>query len=330
MDGTDLKHFGESSPALAEFRSHRQQQWGGSPSQLLDAMGTVIHPSVTPQTTAVISTPSVRTGPIPQQGSGTTPECSLARALYAPRAAASLTVKPKTPLQLQSATPEMKGGQGAMPQTKGGQSAPAKLHATGLHLHPAPQSEANTKHSDTDITTVSHCTAGRNTARGHPLVTSSKPESSVSSGPRQGHVSGCPKPSGQRKGGEFNPPSVVDAAGSNINPQSDDSEIDGKSGTSAGSSEETRKLRQAQQRLQKEKWQKKYGLGCKRHSEGSVGGGSFREQEPHNKGQTVDEDGFNGLISDGKVLLCFALHSLSHSTHGSCVAGNMISTTYWM
>lgn len=316
MDGTDLKHLGETSPALAEFRSHRQQQWSGSPSQLLDAMGASVNHTVPPQTTAMISTPSERTVPPPQQGSTntSTPDSSLARALYAPGPSSSSTLSIKTSLQLQGATPQMKGGQ----------SAPAKLHAS--HHHHTPKSEVNTKNSDTDITTALRCTAGRNTGKGHPLVTSTKPDCSGSNCNRQGHTSGCPKPSGQGyssscpkssgqgMSGESNPShaSASPAPGSNTNPQSDDCETDGKPAPSACSSEEARKLRQAQQKLQKEKWQRKYGLGSKRHSEGSVGGESFPEQAPHNKGQTADEGCFNELISDGKALLC--LHCMVWST----------------
>lgn len=303
MDGTDLKHLGETSPALAEFRSHRQQQWSGSPSQLLDAMGASVNHTVPPQTTAMISTLSERTVPPPQQGSTntSTPDSSLARALYALGPPTS-TLSIKTPLQLQGATPQMKGGQ----------SAPAKLHAS--HHHRTPKSEVNTKNSDTDITTALRCTAGRNTGKGHPLVTSTKPDCSGSNCNRQGHTSGCPKSSGQGMSGESNPShaSASPAPGSNTNPQSDDCETDGKPAPSTCSSEEARKLRQAQQKLQKEKWQRKYGLGSKRHSEGSVGGESFPEQAPHNKGQTADEGCFNELISDGKALLC--LHCMVWST----------------
>ena len=135
--------------------------------------------------------------------------------------------------------------------------------------------------------------------------------------------------------GESNPPhaSASPAPGSNTNPQSDDCETDGKPAPSACSSEEARKLRQAQQKLQKEKWQRKYGLGSKRHSEGSVGGESFPEQAPHNKGQTADEGCFNELISDGKLCcVCTAWFGplnarFVHSMHGFCVAGNTTSIT---
>ena len=78
------------------------------------------------------------------------------------------------------------------------------------------------------------------------------------------------------------------------------------------SSEEARKLRQAQQKLQKEQWMKKYGQGTKRTLEmqqsGSAGSssGDGGRQIPQSKLDMGEEAMMeNGvLISDGKLLRC--------------------------
>jgi hypothetical protein len=80
------------------------------------------------------------------------------------------------------------------------------------------------------------------------------------------------------------------------------------------SCEEARKLRQAQQKLQKEQWMKKYGHGTKRTLEmqhddgGTSGSGSSRTSEDGGRGQVPQANSDTGaeqpvengvLISDG-------------------------------
>ena len=90
------------------------------------------------------------------------------------------------------------------------------------------------------------------------------------------------------------------------------------------SSEEARKLRQAQQKLQKEQWMKKYGQGTKRTLEmrsGGAGDGSSSNGDdgrpvppPTNSdtgaGAEAMENGV--LISDGKMNLVKGRHKLQH------------------
>ena len=88
------------------------------------------------------------------------------------------------------------------------------------------------------------------------------------------------------------------------------------------SSEEARKLRQAQQRLQKEQWQKKYRSATvsKRAPEiqsstamntggGGGGGGDGRQEGQPNVGKGAEIIGTDDLISDGKFNRCKPQHS---------------------
>ena len=83
------------------------------------------------------------------------------------------------------------------------------------------------------------------------------------------------------------------------------------------SSEEARKLRQAQQRLQKEQWMKKYGQGSKQTLElqsggaGSSSSGDSGRQAPQSNSDTGAEAMENGvLISDGELNLVKGRHKL--------------------
>ena len=336
LESKDLKHIGETNPALVEFRSQRQQQsWCASPSHLLDAIATMVkspHASCT-----TVSTPqSVKNSP---PSFSNTPESSLTKPPHASSSSLSTT---KTPIQLQSVT---------TPHLKGGQSAPAKLHTNQHHQKEPGNSTARVESSRT-----------RN--KQHPLVTVAKQDPNVSGCPKtsgqgggsrvvgrgpttecakvsgqaqssgisgqgktsttpsgQGQTSSCPKLSGQKQTVSTNNSNNSGEASTTLtvpfysvaagNPQTDDSGADRKgqtensnSGSSAYSSEEARKFRQAQQKLQKEKWQKQHGLGVKRHSEGSVG---TCEVELSKEWQTVDGFCLDELVSDGKIL--FHLYS---------------------
>ena len=210
----------------------------------------------------------------------------------------------------------------ATPYLKGGQSAPAKLHSRPQNA-PQMDSEASS------TTSAGNCSA-KSSGLGHPLACSSSskgcgqkhgschqqhpgkpvkpvnPESSGRDVARQGsgtNGSGCQKPSEAAGKGESN---------------------ETGSKTAQFGSEEARKLRQEQQRLQKEEWQRKYGLGAKRLSEGSVpasehggaGGGSVvvvaKEACSADDGFQVDE-----LITDG-TFIYFGVTLLSQ--HGRKLA----------
>ena len=311
LESKDLKHIGETNPALVEFRSQRQQQsWCASPSHLLDAIATMVKSPHSACTT--VSTPqSVKNGP---PSFSNTPESSLTKAPHTSSSSLSAT---KTPIQLQSVT---------TPHLKGGQSAPAKLHTNQHHQKEPSNSAARVESSRTT----------RN--KQHPLVTVAKQDPNGSGCPKtsgqggcsrvvgQGPTTECTKVSGQvqtsgisGQGRTSTTPSKNSGEASTVpfysvatgNPQTDDSGADEKgktensnSGSSAYSSEEARKFRQAQQKLQKEKWQKKHGLGVKRRSEGSVG---TCEVELNKEWQTVDGFCLDELVSDGKIL--FHLYS---------------------
>ena len=362
LESKDLKHIGETNPALVEFRSQRQQQqpWSASPSHLLDAIATMVDQSKSQHAfPATISTPqSVKNGP---PSSSNTPESSLTKAQYFSSSSSSAT---RTPIQLQSVT---------TPHLKGGQSAPAKLHT-------------NQRHQKESSNSAAHVESGRTTSKNqHPLVTVAKQDTNGSGCPKtsgqegrskvsgqgptsdcpkvsgqgptsdcpkvsgqgptsdcpkvsgqgqssvrpkfsghvQGQTSSCPKLSGQKQttstnsinssSGEARTTPSVPSYNSMTTLQTDDNEPDRKGktensnlGSSAHSSEEARKLRQAQQKLQKEKWQKKHGLGTKRHSEGSV---DTCGEELNKEWQTVDGFCLDELVSDGMV------STIIHSQH---------------
>ena len=80
-------------------------------------------------------------------------------------------------------------------------------------------------------------------------------------------------------------------------------------GVGAGSSEEVRRLRQMQQRLQKEEWQRKHGIAAKRHSDGGVastavaaatGGVSGRGMKREGVAVSTDDEFENKLMTDGE------------------------------
>ena len=368
LEGKDLKHIGETNPALVEFRSQRQQQpWCASPSHLLDAIATMVDQSKSPHAfLATISTPqSVKNGP---PSSSNTPESSLTKALCVSSSSSSAT---RTPIQLQSVT---------TPHLKGGQSVPAKLHTNQRHQKESSNSAAHVESSRTKgknqhplvtvakqdpngsgcpktsgqegcpkvsgqgpttdcpkvsgqgLTSVCPKVSGQGLTSVCPKVsgqgqTSSCPKVSgqglTSVCPKvsgQGQTSSCPKLSGQKQTTSTNSNnSSSDEARTTLSvpfhgvaaPQTDDNEPDRKgrnensnSGSSAYNSEEARKLRQAQQKLQKEKWQKKHGLGTKRHSEGSVG---TCGEELNKEWQTVDGFCLDELVSDGMVSFILSL-----------------------
>lgn len=275
---------------------------------------------------ATISTPqSVKNGP---PSSSNTPESSITKALYVSSSSSSSS---RTPIQLQSVTtPHLKGGQSAPAKLHTNQrhqkepsnsAAPVESNrTTGKNQHPLvtvakqdPNGGGCPKASGQEGCSK---VSGQGPTTDCPKV-SGQGQSSVCpkfSGHVQGQTSSCSKLSGQKQTTSTNSsnsssgearttlsvPSYSVAA-----PQTDDNEADRKgktensnSGSSAHSSEEARKLRQAQQKLQKEKWQKKHGLGTKKHSEGSVG--TYGE-ELNKEWQTVDGFCLDELVSDGMV-----------------------------
>ena len=255
-----------------------------------------------------------------------------------------------------SSGPTLRGDVFATPQnpSRGGQTAPAKLmqqdrNGKTTKSCSVPKSHPGKEQTVPENSTLTRPSIGSNrvtsSGQGHPLATSSSancPKTSAGQNPTKFSAqssSNCPK--NVSKGqlhvpprSNTPPPSVtmptLDNNSSLTPPTSLPSEpppssitttIDKNTPSSSvtktqQSSEEARKLRQAQQKLQKEKWQKKFSssnssggsvgvkVGVKRCSEGSLisEGSSGGTTSDGGRGQNV-MDGFavNELISDGEL-----------------------------
>ena len=291
IDAKELKHIGEVNPAVLEFRMQRCSQAANSPSG---------GPSALLQAIALADGG--------QSPSPVTPNLNLrtesrTRAQSSSNDTASKNVNPKCDRPMH--TPAHAQITMATPHLRGGQSAPAKLHS-----HPQNTGTPQTDSSSPVSTTSTGNCANKNNYPGqsHPLtIIASSTSSKCCVQSQSGHPR---KPANPEVGGRD---STGQKSVKSSHQDQKQSEVAGSFGstsdeTSSGaaaqlSSEEARKLRQTQQRLQKEEWQRKYGLGTKRHSEGSVPVPEHSEaaRNPVAKEACKSDDGFqvDELITDG-------------------------------
>lgn len=286
IDGRSLKHIGEVSPAVLKVRMQRCSQSAnspcGGPSALLRAMALA----------------DDRHSPSP-----VTPDLgprseSLSKAQSTSDDLASKIVNTNSERSI--ATPAQERNATTTPCLRGRQSAPAKLH-------PRPQNALQGMDSEASSSSL---ISAKGSGQSHPLACSS---SSKAYGQKPGfchqrpgkpvnpEVSGreAARRSSSTDGSSCQTPSETPGKG-----ESAEDETVSKTAQFPGS-EEARKLRQEQQRLRKEEWRRKYGLGAKRHSEGSVpasehGGGGVVAKEA----SSVADDGFqvDELTTDGTFI----------------------------
>ena len=192
---------------------------------------------------------------------------------------------------------------GSVPAGRG-RSAPGKLHAQKT-VETSEQKERKPNRSSVSSTPVASVPGGRKTAgQSHPLVTASK----SAGGPGSGQ--GGARPAHELRGERGSTPPNSGPLQQGGKPMSLEDRAENKEPCGAAVSglgpEEARKQRQAQQRLQKEQWQRKHGLDRKRHSEGDISTGGGGGGDEFHVGATGMEDE-NGLISDGEVKPCCSI-----------------------
>ena len=199
-----------------------------------------------------------------------------------------------------------------------GKSAPSKLSTQMGTVASVKQSSAQVKRERLSISPLAP-DASSNTARAdktigqkHPLVTATK---SVGHGQNEPlvtkQVHKQPSPAHRDTTLPYSGPSLrtkntTAKSGLELAPKASESRTEDAGDLVAGSNlptsssvaEEARKKRQEQQKLQKEKWQKKHGQGVKRRSEGDLSSAGEGEGGV-DAGATVDSD--DNLISVGET-----------------------------
>ena len=175
--------------------------------------------------------------------------------------------------------------------TDRGNSAPGNLHSSrGLAT---PVERENRERLSVTPNLPDHCGRVRtNVGRTHPLVTTTRSVGQDKNEPCAAKRSQDqpPPPTHRDTTPPYSVPTkpVTSKKSSDSTPKTSEIETESATETVSGSdvsssgAEEARKRRQEQQRLQKEKWQKRYGLGAKRESDSDL---------------NSEEEGFGGVAA---------------------------------